>query len=198
MTYILPRDYRQDLPGPDTFKIVGIDPGSDNVGLAVLEIDIKLMLLVKISAKTITGRKMFDHNSWEVSMIGERAARIKAIKQELINFFIQERPISIACESPFFNPRRPNAYGVLVEVLTMIKQAVYEADPWRQLQLVDPPTAKKAVGAPGNADKDKMKECVIKNYGYFYHGDTPVDELDEHSIDAIAVAYSNFLSLSKT
>ena len=104
MTYILPRDYRQDLPGPDTFKIVGIDPGSDNVGLAVLEIDIKLMLLVKISAKTITGRKMFDHNSWEVSMIGERAARIKAIKQELINFFIQERPISIACESPFFNP----------------------------------------------------------------------------------------------
>ena len=59
-------------------------------------------------------------------------------------------------------------------------------------------TAKKAVGAPGNADKDKMKECVIKNYGYFYHGDTPVDELDEHSIDAIAVAYSNFLSLSKT
>lgn len=179
------------------FKIIGIDPGSDTLGLSVLEVDIVTLNLISIQAQTIVGRRMFDDKGWSAQLHGDRITRIKAHQENLTVLFRQIDPLCICAESPFINIRRPSAYGALVEVITMIRNAVMDYDPWKHLYLTDPPTVKKAVGAPGNADKTVVKAHVIKLLGSYY---TPIDgvtidQLDEHSIDAIAVGYSRLLGM---
>lgn len=170
-----------------TTSIVGIDPGSETLGLSIIEFDIETLIITRSTAKTFTGSKMFEQDNWMSCMHGARTARIHAHKKNLIEQFSSIDPVAIACESPFYNPRRPNAYGVLVETLSMIRQAVMEYDPWKWLYLIDPPTVKKSVGAAGNADKEKMF-VALSNLTELKL-DKPIETYDEHSIDAIAVAY---------
>lgn len=179
-----------------TTNIVGIDPGSETLGLSVIEIDIDTLQIVKSSACTFVGSKMFDDSSWLATSHSNRVARIAAHKQNLVYQLRKIDPICIACESPFYNPRRPNAYGVLVEVLTMIRDAVIEYDVWKTLYLIDPPTVKKSVGAAGNADKIKMLEAVINLKSLNLNCDP--SSLDEHSIDALAVAYCRYRQLTNS
>lgn len=179
----------------DTTCIVGIDPGSDTLGLSIIKIRIPTLEIVAIEAQTFTGSRMFSNNGWQASVLGERYARIHAHKVNLVQLFTDINPINIACEGPFFSQRRPSAFGSLMEVLSMIREAVELYDPWRTLYVIDPPTVKKSVGAPGNAMKDVVRKHVIELLKPYYVGPKPIEELDEHSIDAIAVAYCRYVSL---
>lgn len=173
-----------------TTSIVGIDPGSETLGLGIIYIDIDSLEIVSSSAMTFVGSKMYVQDNWMSTMHNPRTARIHAHHKNLVDFFRTINPVAIACESPFYNPRRPNAYGVLVEVLTMVRQAIIEYDVWKPLYLIDPPTVKKSVGAPGNADKERML-LAVKNMPELKLT-IPVEVLDEHSIDALAVAYCRY------
>jgi Holliday junction resolvasome RuvABC endonuclease subunit len=178
--------------------IMGIDPGSDTLGLARIAFDIPTMTITSISARTFVGSRMFDDKGWVAGLVGDRRARIEWHRQNLINHFLHFQPVQIACESPFFNRLRPNAFQALLEVTTMIQEAVAKYDPWRKLYQIDPPTVKKSVGAPGNADKNVVKKFVIQNLSQFYNGEVPLEMLDEHSIDAIAVTYCRWCGLLRS
>lgn len=179
-----------------TSTIIGIDPGSETLGVAVITFDIDSMKIVNTQAKTFIGSRIVDIDNWQGEIHGDRLGRIQAHKRNLLSIFINAVPISIACESPFYSQRRPSAFGVLMEVLTAIREAVLEYDSWKSLFIIDPPTVKKAVGAAGNGDKHKVREKVISLKELCYLGETSIEELDEHSIDAIAVAYCRFKSLT--
>lgn len=182
----------------DYFSIVGIDPGSDTMGISEVRVDITTMQIVQTSAWTIKGSKMANEDSWLSVMHSFRLARIRALKETLIHTFNDIDPTVITCESPFYNPRRPNAYGVLVEVLTAVRDAVIEYDIWKPLYLIDPSSIKKSVSAPGNADKNVMKTmvCKLNEQGVLkYSGKVEIQDLDEHSIDAIATAYCKYKTL---
>jgi Holliday junction resolvasome RuvABC endonuclease subunit len=181
-----------------TANIIGIDPGSENIGVACIEFDINTLAIVNTQAFTITGSKLMVKDSWLIETHGERIARIKALKERLIEIFCEVNPLMIACETPFFNPRRPNAFAVLVEVLLAIKEAVRDFDFWKVVYSIDPPTVKKSVYAPGNADKVKMKESIMALPDIKFKGNITLDKLDEHSIDAIAVAYCRYRELIKS
>ena len=58
--------------------------------------------------------------------------------------------------------------------------------------MVDPPSVKKAVGAPARGDKDAVKRAIklIKELEM-----VNFDNFDEHSIDATAVGYYELLKL---
>ena len=180
-----------------TASIVGIDPGSETLGLSIINFDIDSFKIESTYAQTFIGSKMFDADNWLSVIHSPRVARINSHKENLVKIFNSVNPLVIACESSFYNPRRPNAYAVLIEVLTAVREAVMEYDIWKPLYLIDPPTVKKSVGAPGNADKVKMLECVCNLTQLNYSGDVPIQELDEHSIDAIAVAYCKYVNLIK-
>lgn len=189
------------LPASSLFRtasIIGIDPGSETLGLAVLEFDIDTLQIVSSRAQTFVGSKMYQQDNWLSTCHSARVARIQTHKDNLISIFRQVDPLQIACESPFYNPRRPNAYGVLVEVLTMIRNAVIEYDVWKSLYLIDPPTVKKSIGAPGNADKNKMMECICNLPGLNFMDPVGLQNIDEHSVDALAVAYCRYLNLVKS
>lgn len=175
-------------------SILGIDPGSTNLGIAILNFELFSKEIISTEAFTINADRLVLNNSWLSENYDNKTARITALREKLLYILDYYDPVAIACESPFYNPKRPQAYGVLVEVLAMIRSVVIEHDDWKKLHMIDPSSVKQAVGAPGNANKETMayhigrmnqlnilRECV----------------LDEHSVDATAVAYCKYIRLVK-
>lgn len=177
---------------PDGFSkiasIVGIDPGSNTLGTSIIRYDIETMEIVSTEAKTYVGTRL-SKNTWATELHGDRAGRIAGHENNLLRIFNLEQPVYVASESPFFSRLHPQAGGALTEVVCAVKAALHRYDKNQSLQLIDPPTVKKAVGAMGNGDKNAVKKCVLQIPELRYNGKVPMESLDEHSIDAIAVAY---------
>lgn len=180
----------------NTVRIVGIDPGS-SLGTAILHVDIATRQLVMVEAQTFIGRKMYNPEGWTATLNGERQARLRAHRDNILSLLMFVEPLQIVCESPFYSQRMPSAFGSLTETVDMIRSAVESYSPWRSLHLIDPPSVKKSVGAAGNADKVAMRLKVIEKFKAFYDPSSriPIEALDEHSIDAIAIAYSRLVGI---
>lgn len=181
-------------PRPDfAFNILALDPGSETLGYGLLQVHAETFEIVNADAWTIYGSKLPNINDWNVSLYHERFARIQAHKENLLKTLEIYDPLYIACESPFYNPRRPGAYGVLMEVLCAVKDTVYTWNKRREVYLVDPATAKKGLGVSGKSgDKDLVKNAIanlpcLKGL--------EMDGLDEHSSDALAVGYYRYNQL---
>jgi Holliday junction resolvasome RuvABC endonuclease subunit len=178
------------LDACDVGSIVGIDPGTETLGLACIKFSVSSLRIVGTSAHTFTGSKL-GMNQWIAAIHSNRYSRLQAHRMNLIFQFNHYQPNIIVCESSFFNPRRPNAFSALVEVLDTVRDAVLAYDNTLALHLIDPPSVKKAVGASGASGKESVKEAVLKLTDELqYQGDICLDQLSEHAIDAIAVAYS--------
>lgn len=185
--------------GSSVACITGIDPGSNTLGVAHLRFDVQTLAIVSTQASTLCGAKA-ARRSWATEIQGDRWGRIESHFQELFLIFAQEQPFEIACEAPFINRRQPQAGLALTEVVAMIRHAVISYDSWKRLYMIDPPTVKMAVGVNGRMGgpdgKKLMQQAVLAMAPLLhYDGDVPLEELDEHSIDAIAVAYCRYLNL---
>lgn len=172
-----------------TASLIGLDPGSDTLGTSRVDFDIETFALVGVSGHTLKGAKA-GRGSWETEQFGERLGRISANQEALYWMFRHIQPYAVASESAFISRRRPSAYGALTEVLCSIRYALYRYDPWKVLHMYDPITVKQAVGATKFKGKDPVLDGVKAYPGLLdlYNGGTPFDQLDEHAIDAIAVA----------
>lgn len=179
-----------------TVSIIGIDPGTNTLGFSVIYFDCKTMEILSTFATTFIGEKLSRNDDYSRFLHGERFMRLRAHEENLLHLFYQIQPFQVVAESNFMNTRRPQAYGALVETVSAIKSALYRYDRWKPLYLIDPPTVKKAIGAKGNADKEEVKRCLLLlKDDLCFHGDIPIEELDEHSVDAIAIAYQRYKAL---
>ena len=183
------------INSPDIATIVGIDPGSTNMGVSVITINLVTLKIVSSIAWTINGAKLSDDESWIAQLHGDRYSRIKALEETLLQIFNYYQPIAICAESAFINGRFPAAVMALVEVMGAIRSAVTRYDVWKVVNLVPPSSAKTAVSAGGAANKDTMKEKVMQVTELNYSGTVPLELLDEHSIDSLAIGYYMYKKL---
>lgn len=172
--------------------IVGFDPGTDTLGVAVITFDVRTLWIEKTTALTLRGSKC-RMDPMMVETHSARFARLDALGWNILELLRYHQPIAVASESPFFSSRMPGAFAALVEAVVMIRQAVWMYDPSVGVSLIDPPSVKQAVNAKGNAGKDVIQKAVLAIGELNYEGLLPLGSLDEHSIDAIAVAYSKLI-----
>ncbi len=173
--------------------IVGIDPGSETLGVCLLFFDVVTLQVIRVESQTYIGSKLPTEPMLAI-LYSDRVSRIKAHENNLLNIFIHHNPIAIASEAPFYNPRRPNAYGALVEVICAIRGAVIQYSDTVKLYQVDPASVKRAIGAKGNADKDMVKYHLGNIPELVNNLTVPLAVMDEHTVDAIAVSYHQLLS----
>ena len=176
----------------ETVTLIATDPGSESLGCACFTLDIRTLSILRIWAQTHHGSRLYP-NTYTSFLYGERIAKIEAHETLMLKILQQERPISLVCESPFINMKRPQAYGALMEVICAIRSAMRQYDSQRPMYMVDPPSAKKAVGAPGNADKLTVQKHILANQEIMQALTSPIASLDEHSFDAIAIGYHQVL-----
>ena len=173
--------------------IVGIDPGSETLGVSVLFFDVVTFQITKIIPRTYIGSKLPVDPMLSI-LHNDRVSRIKAHEDNLYSIYSEYSPVAIVSEAPFYNPRRPNAYGVLVEVICAIRNSIIRYSDTMCFYQVDPASVKRAIGAKGNADKDIVKHHIGLIPEIVNALTTPLAVLDEHAVDATAVAYHQFLS----
>lgn len=168
-----------------TYRILSIDPGSETIGYCVSEVGIQTKQIEHITAWTITGSLLANLSEQAAINYGARFARIRAHADLLNKILVQYEPTYVAIETPYYNPRRPGAFEVLVEVLSMIRNTVFDWNPWITVMLIDPASIKKSIGVSGKSgDKEAVRQALsdIPSLQSFI-----TDELDEHAVDAIAV-----------
>jgi Holliday junction resolvasome RuvABC endonuclease subunit len=182
-----------NLPNLHDYRIniIGIDPGTTNIGYCCISLNGYTNEVISTYAKTFRGDKLRQYNNNIEHIYGARMARLMAHKQNLINVFNEDMPSIIACESPFFHGARPTAYGPLVEVVQVIKESVLEYNNRIPLTMIEPRLAKKDIGA--GLKKEDMREAIIIKKDFFNITDEYISTLDEHSIDACSIAHSVYL-----
>ncbi len=180
---------------PIPYRVVGIDPGSVTLGVAVLDLNIDTHAIELIDARTFDASKSLQPYWLVAKTHGDRVARLMAHEDGLYGYFCCMQPQAIASESPYMG-RFPQAYAALTECMTSIRRAVWRYDNRMPLHLSDPMTVKAAVGVVSKGrknrealSKDHVQEGVL-NLDLINHSGIDISKLDEHSIDAIAVAKS--------
>lgn len=182
---------RQEAELP--LRVVGIDPGTETLGFCVLDLYLSTGLLQVVNAQTVELQRMLVDWREEERIHGSRTARLMALEERLFIYFEHFQPHAICAESPFMH-RFPMTFAALTECVSYVRRAVVRYDRYMPLELVDPPTAKKAVGA--KVKKGMTKEAIreaIAVLGLTYAKGVSLKSMDEHSVDALAVAYHQAL-----
>lgn len=177
----------------NTFSILSIDPGTSTLGFCVTKLRIETLEIVDIFAWTVDATRLDFYREDIVATHGEKFARIISHKRNFEQVLRYYDPLSIVCETPFFNRLRPSAGGPLYELYSTIEQTVFEWDRYKPLYGVDPKSVKKNVKVKDNS-KEAMHaalklidELKIAN----------LDLLDQHAHDAVAVGYFKVCELRK-
>jgi len=174
------------------FRIIGIDPGIDTLGLTVLDLDLESQTAVVTLSVTFRGAHMEKDYPLIVEHQSTRLARLMAHEDNLLNVFNTYRPHAIACEGPYMS-RFPMAYAALTECVTAIRRAVVRYDSFMSLLVYDPSNIKKSVGAKATSgDKSAMTKAVFRMVEDPQHplsAGINLNLLDEHAIDSIAIAW---------
>ena len=175
---------------PTPFRIIGIDPGTDTLGVSALDVDLHTAGVSVIDSRTLLGSQLIRGNQRVADLYGSRFARLQALEQSLGYYFHDFRPHAIISESPYFNKNRPQAYGALVEAMGMLQRAVYTYCSSICLETVDPASNKANLGVSGKSgDKDLMKAAVLRLHQLGNPNEIDLALLDEHSIDSLTVGW---------
>ncbi|MGI9213242.1 MAG: hypothetical protein ACR2HF_12300 [Methylococcaceae bacterium] len=184
------------MPTEDNTRgvICGIDPGSMHCGLSALTVAWTTWTVCGLEAQTYT--PPIHLGLREVDEPLDRYARISYLQERLIAAFHHYRPALIYCESPFYNRLRPGAYAVLVECVYSVRLAAAQYDPSVRFGVYEPSVVKKTVGATAHGTKIAVKDALFLIDDLKpWLGDAYSCTLDEHSLDAIAVAYTHVMKM---
>lgn len=177
------------------FRVNSIDPGTDTLGTAVQDIDLYTGEVILCDANTIRGERNSRQYPDLIDSHGPRWAKLHSHEVELIHWLRRWCPHAVICESPFLG-RFPQAFEALVECKVFIRRALLNYDINMPLDTVDPPSAKIAVGAPGKSkNKVEVQQGILRLPNYRNESGKRIEDLDEHSTDAIAVGYYKCLAI---
>ena len=172
----------------DNITLLGIDPGTSTLGLAIFHLNTELEI-VKIETRCINTTK-------EKTKFRENANleyRIAVIGHEIEAALTTYRPVGMAIEMPFINPRRIGSVIPLARLLGVLMDRSIQSNPYRMIYKKSPSEVKNAVGARGGADKDAVLAAVqnIKEISDLIK----LEDLTDHEVDAIAINYGFLKSL---
>jgi Holliday junction resolvasome RuvABC endonuclease subunit len=165
--------------------VLSIDPGSYNTGISHWHWDFESPQYELVTAYTLKFPDS-DKRYGKIREMGtDRIARLYHLDDSLGDILEEFRPHLVICESNY-KGRFADAYATLVECVAVIRNVLYRYDPHMPLLMVDPMSAKKAAGVTGKfKDKLDVNRALIKRTDIVWG--IPLDILDEHSVDSVAI-----------
>ncbi|MNF35468.1 Crossover junction endodeoxyribonuclease RuvC [compost metagenome] len=171
----------------EPLRVLSIDPGSYNTGIAHWHWDIGTLPYDMVNAYTLKFPDSDKRYNKIREMGTDRIARLYHLDDSLGDILEEFRPHMVICESNY-KGRFADAYATLVECVAVIRNVLYRYDPTMPLLMVDPMSAKKAAGVVGKfKDKMDVTRALKKRTDIVWGVD--IDTLDEHSVDAVAIGY---------
>ena len=169
----------------DTISVIGIDPGTHFTGIALVEIRNGLLYLEHV--ETVDANRLNNDTVTLQYLHDERFTRIIGITSYVKDFVVNTSPHFVCCEKNHLS-KFPQAGLVLGELISSIRYAIYNELPYLRFELAEASAVKKNIGVKGNSgNKLDMTEAVL-NQNLNINSNIDIAALDEHSIDAIAIA----------
>lgn len=169
-------------------RLVGIDPGTNSLGVSVFERHIDTNEIALLWTSTIKGINFGKEYEKIMELNGERFAKVYGYKSSLVDFFNNWQPNLIVSEGNYMG-RFPSAYGALTEMVLTIRLAALEYRSDMAVKVIDPSTVKKTIGVPGNTGDKELIKKRVKLLNIKFSQPQTIDNLDEHSLDSIAIGY---------
>ena len=175
-------------PTSDTFRVIGIDPGSYKTGFSALSYGYDNTVKAEhVFTSDYTGKLPRYH---DLALIhGERQMRVQCICDDLKDLIDEFQPHWIISESPF--AKHIQTYAVLTECVAAFRAVSMAYDPYVPFEIIDPISAKRNIGVKlgkGSSKERKDKDLVEKLVrqrkdliGFDKH------VIDEHCSDATAI-----------
>lgn len=171
--------------------MLSIDPGLNNVGVAIYRMQVHPTFEInKIEAFTLSAPKLVDDCGLDDEDYSERTIKRHVIISHFKKILSEYCPDVVTSESPFFNPKMPNSFAVLTEVIASLFDQVILFNPRCVFSVIPPKLVKKTFGIAGKIGKDVVKEAVSRVPAVMDVLVNDISRLDEHSVDAVAVGYS--------
>ncbi len=173
----------------EPFRVASFDPGSSNLGQALLEHGFKNEGVAVKTAYTSVLRDTHPDYSMFGELHGSRVVRLMIMRDLILDFLRTHRPHAVIVESNYLG-RFATSFAALVECVAVIRSALFEYDPFIPLYMVDPTTVKTNVGMKKikGTDKEDVRRVLVSRPDVVW-GDVDHNQLDEHSIDAVAIGY---------
>jgi len=173
----------------NNFNIIGVDPGSNFVGVSVLEVNVETFQIHKISSETINLSKIKSRTEPNYDI----TYKMDNLLHYLTELFRANNPSVVSIENPFMFSKRPGAVIPLAKSLAIIEQAAITYDDSVLIYRISPSEVKNAIGAKGNADKDTMLSTLEHHPILGYYID--IERMSEHEIDAVAMGYGAYMAV---
>jgi Holliday junction resolvasome RuvABC endonuclease subunit len=178
-----------EIPEPrfpdQSVRICAVDPGTTYLGLAVLDWKWGDLQAEVVWAGTLHAVDPTHQNSYSETC-GKRDARMAILKEGYRDFLTIAVPTFCCTETPFMQRLKLSAYESGVELQQMLRNTLYEVYPEKVLHGYNPIIVKSFVGVEAKGtDKSHMAKAVTALYAN--HTLIDLHQLDEHSIDAVAV-----------
>ena len=186
----VPEELTMTLRGRDnSYRIVGMDIGS-NFGICIADIDLSTMTLSTVDVFTVIGeqhKKSYPYLLEAYPGIQSVLYGHRVILDDVLKVY---SPDAVVLEQPFLNRRFPHSYGSLIQHVAMIHQAVIAHNPYLPLYTPSPVELKYATGITGKITSDKeLMRTHVARLPIAFRQQTPLMDLDEHSVDSIAATY---------
>lgn len=168
-------------------RILSIDPGGMATGWAIIDYDIQTNLKTVERYGTITGKSLLKNQKDLQEHFEKRHIIVWELEPAIIEIMIEFSPQFVAVEEPFAH-LYIQAYAALIIIVMAIRTAVRKTL-GRDVYLIAPKEAKKAISKDGTASKDLVSESIAKNPYIIIKQSkhNKEEDLTEHAADAIAV-----------
>lgn len=168
--------------------LLGIDPGINNCGLAIIDNSKHFKVVDTHNVKNT--RKFTDEEKNLEQIYGSRAVKVIHIVNTINEYLDKYPEIDVfAIEAPFYNSLTPMAYGSLMEVISAIKYQIIVTKNLK-FKMLEPLLVKKMFAFKSNAKKEVMKDFLFKKQASKEIDiKLDVETLTEHEVDAIAIAF---------
>lgn len=166
-------------------RVVAVDPGTSHLGLAVLDWEWGDPIGTVVWAGTVHVRDETHPNSM-AEIFGKRDDRLRRLEEAWHEFLPLSNFNFAVTETPFMRRGKMSAYESGIELQKMLRSGLYKLYPSKTLHGYQPVIVKAHVGVVAKGtDKSHMFTAVTKMFRN--HTLIDLEQLDEHSIDAIAV-----------
>lgn len=168
--------------------LLGIDPGVNNCGLAIIDDSKSFKVIETFNVKNT--RKFTEEEKVLEQKYNSRVVKVQNIIHHVLRYLDKYPDLNVfAIEAPFYNSLTPMAYGSLMEVISAIKyQIIINKD--IKFKMLEPLLVKKLFANKSNAKKEVMREFLFKKKkSKEIDISLDITELSEHEVDAIAIAF---------
>lgn len=169
------------------YRMMSLDPGLKNTGVAVFDLDTRSRTILSIDAFLLSNQRLINSAPYDHETVSERLIMIYKLKTAFRHVLEHYNPTVVVSEGPYYNPKSPMAYASLLEIVSMFRSVAMEYNSNILFHIFQPKEVKKVVGSGMNTGKLDMRDAVSRRPELMVPLMQNLNELDEHSIDAIAV-----------